>query len=620
LLKKTEDLLKAENRSPDNHLRILDIQLEVASGTVWRDAVVIDLPDLSFRLLASLANHAPAMVSKDELVAEVWGDVVVSDETLMQRVRLLRQTLGDDSQNPRYITSVRGRGYRMIAPVEVVSAPHPTSSSRSSRHKWLGISVAIAMLVIFGLTIGLRGGPEAPVIGSLAVLPFSDLSENKEFGYFADGMQEELLARLAGLQEVSVLSRTSVERYRDTAESIPDISRELNASGIIEGSVRISGNQLRITVQLIEGATDRHLWAETYTQELTVENVFSIQQAVADSIAEALRVEYQRQRSATMGLPTADIEAYNFYLLGRHLTFRQTPEDLELAVQYLEQAIERDADFAEAHTTLGWAYSFLGTVYGRRAPHTVYPRAREAALRALELNDQLADAHSLYADILTWYDWEFELAESEHRRALMLNPGNVLSYALFLSSQGRHEEAIEMVERALDSSPENEYVQLNAGWRYLNARRYDDAIRAASLAGAHPDAGSLLGSSYLASGKLAQAITVFEKDLRRQGRGQRQLASLAIAYYRAGRESEARELLDELEREAKLRYLSPMTLAGVYFAAGDDERGYEMLDSAVEVRARRVIFLNVSDSFTEQRDDPRFKAILERVGLPAGGI
>ena len=281
----------------------------MASGTVWRDAVVIDLPDLSFRLLALLASRAPAMVSKDELVAEVWGDVVVGDETLMQRVRLLRQALGDDSQDPRYITSVRGRGYRMSAPVEAVSAPRQASPSHDFKHWWLGISVAIAILFFVGLTIGLRGGPEPPVISSLAVLPFSDLSEDKEFGYFADGMQEELLARLARLKEVSVLSRTSVERFRDTTESVPDISRALNASGIIEGSVRINGNQLRVTVQLIEGATDRHLWAETYAEEFTVENVFSIQQAVADSIAEALRVEYQRQQSAAMGLPTADIEA-----------------------------------------------------------------------------------------------------------------------------------------------------------------------------------------------------------------------------------------------------------------------------------------------------------------------
>jgi len=286
-------------------------------------------------------------------------------------------------------------------------------------------------------------------------------------------------------------------------------------------------------------------------------------------------------------------------------------------VQYLEEAVERDAEFAEAYATLGWAYSFLGTGYGRRAPSTVYPRAREAALRALELDDQLADAHSLYADILTWYDWEFELAESEYRRTITLDPWNVLGYALFLSSQGRHDEAIEMVERRLDSSPEDEYVQVNAGWRYLHARRYDDAIRAASLAETHPDAASLLGFSYFASGELAQAIAVFEDDLRRQGRGQAQLGNLAIVYYRADRESEARALLDELEREAELRYLSPVTLAAVYFAAGDNVRGYEMLDAAVKARARGVIFLNVSALFVEQRDDPRFKAILERVGLPA---
>jgi TolB-like protein len=232
-------------------------------------------------------------------------------------------------------------------------------------------------------------------------------------------MQEELLARLAGLKEVSVLSRTSVERYRNSADSIPEISSALNADAIIEGSVRLSDDRIRVTVQLIDGRSDSHIWAESYEEQLSVANVFGIQQDVADSIAKALRTEFQRQQSTLTGLPTTSIEAYDLYLLGRYHTFRQTPEKLEEAVQYLEAAVELDPAFAEAHASLGWAYSFLGTIYGHSEPSAVFPKARAAALRALELDDQLADAHSLYADILTWYDWDFELADTVVRWRLI---------------------------------------------------------------------------------------------------------------------------------------------------------------------------------------------------------
>ena len=612
-------MLKPKNTNSDNYLRILDIEIDSASGTVWRDGEIIDLPDLSFRLLMTLASRAPALVSKDELIAEVWGDVIVSDETLMQRVRLLRQALGDDSQKPRYIAAVRGRGYRLSAPVEAGKGGGGTAAPRRWRRLRLGTATAITVLVVAGLFLGLRDGPEAPAINTLAVLPFDDLSEDRNFGFFADGMQEELLSRLTRLDEVAVLSRTSVEQYRDTTESIPKIARALNANGIIEGSIRVSGHRVRITVQLIDGATDRHIWAEAYEEELTVENIFAIQNDVASRIADTLRVEYQRQQSVSSGLPTTSIDAYNLYLLGRYHTFRQTPESLDEAVRYLEQAIERDADFAEAHAALGWAYSFLGTEYGRREPRTVFPRAREAALRALELDDRLADAHSVYADILTWYDWEFDLAESEYRRAMALEPLNVLGYALFLSTQGRHDAAIEMVERRLTATPDDHYVQVNAGWRYLHAGRPDDAIRAASRAGNHPDAASLLGFSKLARGDVDEAVAVFEEDLRRQGRGHTQLGNLAYANFRAGEESKARALLQELEAETDAPQVSPVLLAAVHFAAGNDARGYELLDMAVDVRARGVIFLNVSVAFADQRGDPRFTALLRRVGFPTDG-
>ena len=616
-LKKTEHLLNTEKPNSDNHLRILDIVIDTASGTVWRNNEVIDLPELSFRLLVTLAANAPAMVSKDELIAEVWGDVVVSDETLMQRVRLLRQVLGEDSQKPRYIASVRGRGYRLAAPVEVIATRTPGARQRNVR-RW-AMGAAFGLVVLAGLAllrVNVEDKPQAPTIRTLAVLPFDDLSEGKRFGFFADGMHEELLARLAGLEEVSVLSRTSVERFRGTGDSIPLISKALDADAIIEGSVRVSNDRLRITVQLIDGAADRHLWAESFEEALTVENVFAIQEKVANSIAEALRAEYQRQNSVELGLPTTDIEAYNLYLLGRYQTFRQTPQNLDLAVQYLEQATDRDPDFAEAYAALGWAYAFQGTDYGRSVPSTVFPLAQKAALRALELDDRLADAHSLYADILTWYDWRFQLAEIEYQRTMALDPLNVLGYALFLSTQSRHDEAIGLVERRLGAAPDDDYVKINAGWLYLRAGRYQDAIDIARTVYDHPDADRLLGSAHLQNGDTSAALVAYEDDIRKQGRGQIQLGNLAYAYFRIGKVSKAAVYLDELEGQSDTRFVSSLTLAAIYFAKGDEDRGFELLESAVDDRERGVIFLTANGAFAGLRKNPRFIAIVKRVGLP----
>ena len=619
-LKKPEDLLKPEKPSSDNRLRILDLEVNLASGSVWRRETVLDLPELSYRLLAVLATRAPELVGKDELIAEVWGDVVVSDETLAQRVRLLRQALGDDSQNPRYIAAVRGRGYRLAAPVEVVrGAADPGSRVR---RRWFVAALTAAVLLGIFIYLAMPGSDDAvsPHVETVAVLPFADHSANQTFGYFADGMQEELLARLANLGEIAVLSRTSVERYRDTTHSIRDIARSLDADAVIEGSVRLNDEQLRITVQLIDGDSDQHLWAETYEAELTVENIFSIQERVATAIAEALRVEYRRQQASSLGLPTADIEAYNLYLLGRYHTFRQTPQDLELATTYLREAVRLDPEFAEAFAALGWAYSFLGTIYGQRKPETVYPKARDAALRALELDDRLGDAHSIYADIATWYDWDFDLAESEYRRTVALDPLNVLGYALFLSTQERHDEAIEWVERRVAAAPRDDYVLVNAAWRYYHAGRFGEAIEKATLAKSHPDALPVLGMSHLAQGDIDEALAAFEEDLARKGRGSTQIGRLALAYLHAGNEREAEPLISELDTRADQgEYVSPVALAAIYLAMGDDDRGFEMLDTAVEARERSVIFLNVSTSFSQWRDDPRFIAILERIGLPVPG-
>ncbi len=400
----------------------------------------------------------------------------------------------------------------------------------------------MAVLAAWFATSNIQSRSPQTLAKSVAVLPFADMSAGQTFRHFADGMQEELLTRLTMMENLDVLSRTSVEKFRDTKLDLPEIARQLGADAVIEGSVRIAADRVRITVQLIDAVTDRHIWAENFDRELSVANIIRIQEEVADQIAAALRLEYKSERATTPGrLPTDNLQAYEAYLLGRYHTFQQTPRDLEQAVIHLERAVALDAQFAEAYTSLGWAYSFLGTTYGRRAPRGAYPKAREAALRALALDGEFANARSLYADILTWYDWDFVAAEREYIRAMELDPLNVLGYALFLSTQMRHDEAMELVEKRASASPNNPYVFVNAGWRYLNAGQTDRAIAAAIQGQNHPDANAVLGFSLIAAGDIDRAITAFEADLDTFGSNPSQLSNLAYAYFKAGRSAEGRE-------------------------------------------------------------------------------
>ena len=603
--------------SARSRLRLAELEVDLATGTVWRDGNRIDLPDLSYRLLAVLIAHAPGSVNKDDLIREVWGNVVVGDEALAQRVRLLRQALNEDSQNPRFITSVRGRGYRLICPVE------PASSVRdpgSRRWPWLVVAAgffAIAILVLQNINISPVNSPAASSnnFNVVAVLPFQDMSPEQSNRYFADGMQDELLTRLSQMNGLAVISRTSVEQYRGSVTSLPQIASELGATAVIEGSVRIDEQKLRITVQLIDGTSDEHLWAQTYDRKLSVENVFAIQEEVADNIADALQLQFVASARTAVELPTDNLDAYNQYLLGRYNTFRQTPESLELAVTYLSRATELDPRFAEAYAALGWAYSFLGTAYGTHAPAEVYPKAREAALRAIAIDNNLADARTLYADILTWYDWDFASAEREYLRTIEIDPLNVLGYALFLSCMERHDEAIALIEKRVAAQLDDPYVRINAGWRYLNAGQVEKAIDAAKHAYTHPDAANLLGSAYLALGEVDQAIAIFEQDLERRGRRPLQIANLVIAYFQGSHVEQAAAYRSELETLSEQQFLSPSLLASVEFAAGNPDRGFELFKEAIDVRARGVIFLRVNQTLNGYREDPRYKSLLAAAGL-----
>jgi TolB-like protein/DNA-binding winged helix-turn-helix (wHTH) protein/tetratricopeptide (TPR) repeat protein len=588
--------------------QVLDLDVDLARRRVLRAGTALELPDLSFRLLAALIREAPDTVGKDELIETVWQGVVVSDETLSQRIRLLRQALGEEGAEPRYLSSVRGRGYRMICPV--TPAPAPASGRSGHWLYWAGLCLA---LIFVGL--GWRWESPAPATGirSVAVLPFADLSPSGDYRYFADGMQEELLARLARIDRLQVASRTSVEQFRGTRDPVPEIARRLDVDAVIESSVRVAGDRVRVTIQLIDADSDRHLWAESYDRELSVASIFGIQQELAIRIGEVLARRIQQPGSG--GLPTDSLPAYDAYLVGRYHTFRQTPEDLEIATKRLQEAVAIDPEFAEAWTTLGWAWSFAGTIYGRQPPQEVYPKARDAVIRALAIDHRLANAHNLYADILTWYDWDFAAAEREYLKTVEYDPSQVLGYALLLSVQGRHEEAIALIEQRLEASPRDPWTHVNAAWLFLRAGDYDRAMQEAVLAENHSDAASVKAYVYGSRGQLERAEAVLTQEIRGRGREPRYLSQLAIVLFQLGKEAEGRKLLDELEAEAQRAYLSPDLLADVYLTAGEVDQGFTLYERAIEDRARGAIFIRGNPAFDELREEPRYLALVEAVGF-----
>jgi len=366
----------SETINPESLLQVGDLLMDTRARTVRRSREIIDLPDLSFRLLLSLVRHAPDRVTKEQLITDVWEGLAVSDETLAQRVRLLRQALGEDDREHNYIQTVRNQGYRLTAPVSSASEGADSAASNvdqqqseatgSGPEDWqtiafLLLAVGLALLIFFSL---IRNEPaqETALAQSIAVLPFTPMGPDSDNDYFALGVPEELLGRLSEIDDFAVVPRRSILTYQDSDLSAVEIAQALNVAAIVEGSVRVTDDQVRINAQLIDGQSDRNLWSRSFERELSIENLFAIQAELAAAIADSLQVQLSEpERASLVRLPTENLEAYNLYLLGRYHTSRYTPADLEQAVGYLRTALEIDPEFAQAWAGLGWAYSFQGT-------------------------------------------------------------------------------------------------------------------------------------------------------------------------------------------------------------------------------------------------------------------
>jgi TolB-like protein/Tfp pilus assembly protein PilF len=494
---------------------------------------------------------------------------------------------------------------RLSATGEVVI---PASTPPRSR-RWLHVAIGVVILAI-ATFIAYRplnppGAPSSDPAGGkimLAVLPFDNLSADPEQEYFSDGMTEEMIAHLGRLQpdRLGVIARTSAMHYKGIDKRVDEIGRELGVDYILEGSVRRAAERVRITAQLIQVSDQTNLWAESYERELA--NVFAVQNDVAER---AVRV---------------NPEAREAYLKGRYYWNKRSEEGLKRGLMYFQQAIEIDPTYAPAYAAVADSYGVLAN-NGFLPPEKGYPKARVAALRALEIDDTLAEAHTSLASVISGYDWDWSGGEKEYKRALALNPGYATAhhwYALFLSWQGRHDEAIRETEQARRLDPLSPRINENVGEMFYLARRYDQAISALRKAldlfpddmQAHID----LGKTYLQKGLYEQAVAEFNSitDAHTPFR----LMSLACAHAMAGRRDEAREALDELREQSRQRYTSPGDFAVVYAALGEREQAFLWLEKAFDERDSWMPYLKVEPLFDPLRSDPRFQDLQRRVGLP----
>jgi serine/threonine protein kinase/Tfp pilus assembly protein PilF len=455
---------------------------------------------------------------------------------------------------------------------------------------------------------------------SIAVLPFADMSPQRDQEYFCDGMTEELINALTKIEKLQVASRTSAFQFKGRARDIHEIGRKLKVQTVLEGSVRKAGKRLRITAQLVNVADGYHLWSEKYDRDM--EDVFAIQDEISLAIVSKLKVRFLGQEKARLEKRYTDSpEAYNLYLKGRYFWNNRTKEGLQRGLEYFEQAIEQDPTYALAYAGIADCYNMLG-FFDHLPPRQAFPKAKEAAEKALKIDETLAEAHTSLAHVRQYYDWDWLAAEREYRKAIELNPSYSTAYqwyAEYLGHMGRHHESIAMGKRALELDPLSPIIGANLAAFFLFARQYDQAIegcqKVLEIDSDFMTAHWILGLAYAEKQMYDEAVSQIQKAVDLSGGNDSPLLGwLGAIFSRSGKKDQAKKILVDLFEVSKRRYVSPFSIALNYLGLGQKDKTFEWLEKAYQERDHWMVSVR-SPLFDGLRSDPRFKALLKKVEL-----
>lgn len=616
-------------------LRFDKFHLDPASGELHQNGHKIPLTPKAFELLRVLVEHPGQVVTRDELRAKLWAaDTFVEfDDSLNHTVKRLRRALGDSAENPQFIETLPRYGYRFIVKVETPDAleppesPKPTPSRQVGTHAIVvGAALLVFVAVLLGFNVGgLRGRwfgrASSPPIRSLAVLPLSNLSGDSQQDYFADGMTDALITDIAKVHGLKVISRTSVMRFKDTKEPLPEIARTLGVDGILEGSVQRSGEHVRITVQLIRAPTDTHLWAESY--ERNTRDILTLQGEIAQAVVREIKVtlapnEAQRVAAAR----PVDPAVYELYLKGRYEADRLLQEGIKKSLDYFQQVINLDPTFTPAYCGLADSYTTLG-IDGFAAGNDVYPKAKEAALKALQLDPNSAEAHASLGFVLFNYDHDYEGAIRELEVATSLSPNYVpahLWFSLSLAWLGRSEQAIQEIERARTLDPLSARINTNVVYVTFLGRQYDRAIaegrKTLQLEPNYAWAHFFLARAYLQKGMVKEAFAEFQKRISLQPNFPKAQADIALAYAAVGDRKMALKIYEQLKEQSKREYVTPYPMARVCLHLGRKEEALAWLQKGLAFNDGDMNQIKVDPDYDDLHSDPRFQDLLRRMNFP----
>jgi TolB-like protein/DNA-binding winged helix-turn-helix (wHTH) protein len=603
-------------------------EVDIASGTLRKEGVKIKLQEQPFQALVALLERPQEILTREELQKRLWpgGTFVDFDRGLNKAINRLRDALGDDAENPRFIQTLPQRGYRFLAPVEnLPSSPAlppsriPLVRQRIQRRGLLAVGGGLIAASVLGVIAYRTLKVFSRHIESIAVLPLENVSGDPAQEYFSDGMTDELIGEIARIRSLRVISRTSVMRYKGGArKSLPEIARELNVDVILEGTVALSGSKVRITTQLIRAQEERNLWSERYERDLA--DILALQSEVARSVAHEIQIQLTPQEQTRLARKRpVNPAGYEAFLKGNYFLHRGIP-GMRKSIEFFTEAIRLDPAHAEAHAGLAHALCYAG-IFGLQPSKEAFPAARAAALKALELDESNASAHNVLADVRKGYDWDFVGAITEYRRALQLNPSHLLArlwYAECLTRMERYNEALAESERALRLDPVSPQSLNVRAMLLFRARRYDDAIRVAhqalELDPAFVNALWWEGLSHAGKRDYSKSIARLTVAAKTNDspifRG-----ALGHVYGLAGQKGKAIQMLEELTAMSKQRYVSPVDFAILYAGLGDVDATFRWLENAYQTRATRVHELKFM-YFDNLRPDPRYADLARRVGLP----
>ena len=633
---------------PSGRIRFGAFEVDLRAGELRKYGLPIRLQAQPFRVLEMLLERSGEVVTREELKGKLWpadtfGDF---DHGLNKAINKIREALNDSALNPQFVETVARRGYRFIAEVTPVDGspssvepviaalpeaenPHreiaEPSAARGRALASLGwrmtgglLLLVLATLLVWQLLATRRKSSD---IRSLAVLPMENLSDDLSQEYFADGMTDELITALGTISGLRVISRTSIMPYKHARKPLREIARELNIDAVVEGTVLRSGEQVRITAQLIRATADEHLWSHSYQGD--VRNTLQLQDQVARDIASHIRIKLTAHEHTLLNnAKIVNPEAYDAYLKGRYFWNKRTEQGLQRAIDYFNQAIAKDSDDAQAYSGLADSYALLGDwEYGGLPPQEAFPKAKAAAAKALELDDNLGEAHASLALCLKSFDWDWKSAEVELRRAIQLSPSYATAhqwYAWNLIILGRNQEGINEMKKAELLDPLSLIISADIADALLITHRYDESMQQSrktiemdpSFAMAHYQLGQALAQVR----QYNEAIRELQEAIDLSRGNPICTSHLAYVYAVSGRRNDAMRILDDLKNGSEQHYANAANIALIYAGLQERNQAFFWLQKAYEQRFNPSILSR--PAFDTLRSDGRFQDLLRRLGLP----